>query len=78
MLREPPQRRLVRTRSIATPGVPRPRDRRYGGLRWAELVGLRRRHVDLAGARVQVVEQAAEVAGKIIVSAPKTDAGQRG
>jgi hypothetical protein len=39
---------------------------------------LRRRHVDLAGARVQVVEQAAEVAGKIIVSAPKTDAGQRG
>jgi integrase len=23
----------------------------YGGLRWAELVGLRRRHVDLAGAR---------------------------
>jgi integrase len=38
---------------------------------------LRRRHVDLAGARVQVVEQAAEVAGKIIVSAPKTDASQR-
>ena len=78
MLREPPQRRLVRTRSIATPRVHRPRDRHYGGLRWAELVGLRRRHVDLAGARVQVVEQAAEVAGKIIVSAPKTDAGQRG
>jgi integrase len=48
----------------------------YGGLRWAELVGLRRRHVDLAGARVQVVEQAAEVAGKIIVSSPKTDAGR--
>jgi integrase len=49
----------------------------YGGLRWAELVGLRRHHVDLAGARVQVVEQAAEVAGKIIVSPPKTDAGRR-
>ena len=49
----------------------------YGGLRWAELVGLRRRHVDLAGARVQVVEQAAEVAGRIIVSPPKTDAGRR-
>jgi integrase len=51
----------------------------YGGLRWAELVGLRRHHVDLAGARVQVqvVEQAAEVAGKIIVNPPKTDAGQR-
>jgi integrase len=49
----------------------------YGGLRWAELVGLRRRHVNLAGARVQVVEQAAEVAGKIIVSPPRTDAGRR-
>ena len=49
----------------------------YGGLRWAELVGLRRHHVDLAGARVQVVEQAAEVAGKIIVNPPKTDAGRR-
>ena len=49
----------------------------YGGLRWAELVGLRRHHVDLAGARIQVVEQAAEVAGKIIVNPPKTDAGQR-
>jgi integrase len=49
----------------------------YGVLRWAELVGLRRHHVDLAGARVQVVEQAAEVAGKIIVSPPKTEAGRR-
>jgi integrase len=49
----------------------------FGGLRWAELVGLRRRHVDLAGARLHVVEQAAEVAGKFIVSPPKTDAGQR-
>ena len=49
----------------------------YGGLRWAELVGLRRHHVDLAGARVQVVEQAAEIAGKIIVSPPKTEAGRR-
>jgi integrase len=39
--------------------------------------GLRRRHVDLAGARLHVVEQAAEVAGKFIVSPPKTDAGRR-
>ena len=39
---------------------------------------LSRRHVDLLGARVQVVEQAAEVAGKIIVSPPKTGAGRRG
>jgi integrase len=46
-------------------------------LRWAELVGLRRRHVDLAGAGLHVVEQAAEVAGKFIIGPPKTDAGQR-
>jgi integrase len=49
----------------------------YGGLRWGELVGLRRRRVDLAGARIHVVEQLAEVAGKFIVSPPKTAAGQR-
>jgi integrase len=44
----------------------------YGGLRWGELVGLRRRRVDLAGARIHVVDQVAEVAGKFIVSPPKT------
>jgi integrase len=49
----------------------------FGGLRWAELVGLRRRHVDLAGARLHVVEQAAEVKGRIIVGPPKTEAGRR-
>jgi integrase len=49
----------------------------YGGLRWGELVGLRRRKIDLAGARIHVVEQVAEVAGKFIVSPPKTAAGQR-
>jgi integrase len=49
----------------------------YGGLRWGELVGLRRHRVDLAGARIHVVEQAAEVAGKFIESPPKTLAGQR-
>jgi integrase len=49
----------------------------YGGLRWGELVGLRRRRVDLAAARIHVVEQLAEVAGKFIVSPPKTAAGQR-
>jgi integrase len=49
----------------------------FSGLRWAELVGLRRRHVDLAGARLHVVEQAAEVKGKIIIGPPKTEAGRR-
>ena len=46
----------------------------YGGLRWGELVGHRRR-VDLADARIHVVEQVAEVAGKFIVAPPKTAAG---
>jgi integrase len=49
----------------------------FGGLRWAELVGLRRRHVDLANAGVHVVEQAAEVSGTIIILPPKTAAGRR-
>jgi integrase len=49
----------------------------YGGLRWGELVGLRRHRVDLAGSRINVVEQAAEVAGKFIESPPKTLAGRR-
>jgi len=49
----------------------------YGGLRWGELVGLRRRHVDLGAARVTVAEQVAEVAGKYMVGSPKTDAGRR-
>jgi integrase len=49
----------------------------YGGLRWGELVGLRRRRIDLAGARIHVVEQVAEVAGKFIISPPKTAAGRR-
>jgi integrase len=49
----------------------------YSGLRWGELVGLRRRRVDLAGDRIHVVEQVAEVAGKFIISPPKTAAGQR-
>jgi integrase len=49
----------------------------YGGLRWGELVGLRRHRVDLAEGRIYVVEQAAEVAGKFIESPPKTLTGQR-
>jgi integrase len=49
----------------------------FSGLRWAELVGLSRRHVDLAGARLHIIEQAAEVKGKIIIGPPKTEAGRR-
>ncbi len=49
----------------------------YCGLRLSELAGLRRHHVDLAGARVRVVENAVEVRGEIVWGAPKTRAGRR-
>jgi integrase len=49
----------------------------YCGLRLSELAGLRRRHVDLAGATVRVVENAVEVRGEIVWGAPKTRAGRR-
>jgi integrase len=38
----------------------------YGGLRWAELVGLRVRRVDLLHGRVTVAEQVTEVNGRLI------------
>jgi integrase len=49
----------------------------YGGLRWAELLGLRRRHVDLARGTVTVVEQLVEVSGQFLFGPPKSRAGQR-
>jgi len=49
----------------------------FGGLRWGELVGLRRRHVELADATVTVAGQVTEVAGRFIVGPPKTSAGLR-
>jgi integrase len=48
----------------------------YGGLRFGELAGLRRRRVDLAG-RVRIEETCVEVAGELHWGAPKTDAGRR-
>jgi integrase len=49
----------------------------FGGLRWGELVGLRRRHVDLAHATVTVAGQVTEVGGRFIAGPPKTSAGLR-
>lgn len=49
----------------------------YCGLRLSELAGLRRRHVDLGGGTVRVVENAVEVRGEIVWGAPKTRAGRR-
>ncbi|HEV3353707.1 MAG TPA: tyrosine-type recombinase/integrase, partial [Acidimicrobiales bacterium] len=49
----------------------------FGGLRWGECVGLRRRHVDLLHRTVTVVEQVTEVDGRLEVGPPKTEAGRR-
>lgn len=44
----------------------------YTGLRWGEATGLRVKHVNRAGRRVQVEENAVSVNGQIIVGTPKT------
>jgi len=49
----------------------------FGGLRWGELVGLRRRHVDVAHATVTVAGQVTEVGGRFFAGPPKTSAGLR-
>ena len=49
----------------------------YGGLRWGELVNLRRRHVDLRRGTVQVIQQATELAGRFTVAPVKSEAGRR-
>ena len=47
----------------------------YGGLRWSELVGLRR--TDINGARVTVAGQLLQIDGEWMRSDPKTSAGRR-
>jgi integrase len=49
----------------------------FGGLRWGELVGLRRMRVDLERGTVTVAEQLLEVNGAFSVGAPKSAAGRR-
>lgn len=49
----------------------------WGGLRWGELAGLRRRRVDLARGRVQVAEVLSEVKGRVSFGTPKTRASRR-
>ena len=49
----------------------------FGGLRWGELAGLRRRNVDLLHDVVHVVEQVTEVNGTMGVGALKSDASRR-
>lgn len=49
----------------------------YGGLRWGELVGLRRHRVDLRAGTVRVAEQTTEINGQFRQGAPKSEAGLR-
>jgi len=49
----------------------------YGGLRIGELVGLRRRRVDLRRGTVDVAEIVVEVRGELYMGPPRTRAGRR-
>ena len=49
----------------------------FGGLRWGELAGLQRKHVDLVGRAVRVEQQLTDVNGTLAISEPKTAAGVR-
>lgn len=50
----------------------------YSGMRWAELVGLTRKHIDLDKGWVEVKEIVVELEGRLLApSPPKTKAGRR-
>jgi integrase len=49
----------------------------FGGLRYGELAGLQRKHVDLAAGAVRVEQQLTDIGGKRSITKPKTDAGIR-
>jgi integrase len=49
----------------------------FGGLRWGELIGLRRKRVNLECGTVTVAEQLLEVNGTFSVGPPKSNAGRR-
>ena len=49
----------------------------YCGLRWGELVGLRRHRIDLEARTVAVVEQITEIDGHLRPGSPKSEAGKR-
>ena len=49
----------------------------FGGLRWGELAGLRRKRVDLEAGTVMVAEQLVEANGAFSAGPPKSAAGRR-
>src|SRR5205823_4312273 len=79
LYKEPPNVDEVRALAAAVPA-------RYramvllaglGGLRWGELAGLQRKHIDLATPTVRIEQQLSDVNGKRAITTPKTDAGYR-
>lgn len=50
----------------------------YGGLRFSEIAGLRRRTVDVLRGRLQITEVAVEAGGRITFKPPQSKAGRRG
>ncbi len=49
----------------------------YAGLRWGELIGLKRARIDVASRTITVLEQLLEVKGQFLWQPPKTRAGRR-
>jgi len=50
----------------------------FAGLRWGELVGLRRENIDLAAREIRIVETTAELdKGGLLPETPKSRAGRR-
>lgn len=49
----------------------------YGGLRWGEMVGLRRSRIDVLRSRITIAETATEVNGKPMFGEPKTEKSRR-
>jgi integrase len=47
------------------------------GLRWSELAGLQRKHIDMEAGEIRIERQAYWLNAELIVSAPKTKAGTR-
>lgn len=76
---EPPSPTQVRALALAVPERYRAMVllAGFGGLRWGELSGLQRRHVDLTGGTVRVEQQVVYVNSDMMVGPPKSDAGVR-
>jgi integrase len=76
---EPPTPQQIRTLADAVPSRYRALVllAGFGGLRWGELAGLQRHHVNLAERTARVEQQLSDVNGSRAITEPKTEAGVR-